>query len=236
MATIENEGIITQSKGKFLPSCGTQVVLTPIITCFNHNWYPLFLNTSHANNSPALSGKKRYNGYLSSSRQIINTLIQIIMQKIKQISLYITIILWAMIIGGVMYSHIVYFPPYLSHLPASNQLITGEYGLQDKNFWMFIHPLSIAFTITTLVLNWKSKARRKFILIAAGIYALAILFTAVYFLPRLVAFAETDSATNIIRAELFQRGQAWQHRSWIRGASLCFGFIMLLVALEKKEE
>jgi len=157
------------------------------------------------------------------------------MQKIKQISLYITIILWAMIIGGVMYSHIVYFPAYLSHLPASNQVITGAYGLQDKNFWMFIHPPAIVFTITSLVLNWKLKARRKFILIAAGIYALAILFTAVYFLPELVSFAGTNSTTDINRAELFERGQAWQHRSWMRGTFLFFGFIMLLIALEKKE-
>jgi len=61
MMTTGNEGIFTQSKGKFLPSCGAQLVLKDIITYFNYNWYPLFLNTSHANNNPALSGKKRYN-------------------------------------------------------------------------------------------------------------------------------------------------------------------------------
>ena len=69
------------------------------------------------------------------------------MQKSRQLFLFITITLWAIIIGGIVYSHIVYFPPYLSHLPESTSLITGEYGLHDENFWMFVHPLAILSTI-----------------------------------------------------------------------------------------
>jgi hypothetical protein len=76
-----------------------------------------------------------------------------IMQKSRQISLFITITLWAIIIGGISYSHVVYFPPYLSHLPESNRLITGEYGLHDENFWMLVHPLAILFTIIPLILS-----------------------------------------------------------------------------------
>ena len=142
--------------------------------------------------------------------------------------------MWAIIIGGSSYAHIVYFPPYLSNLPASNQLITGVYGLQDQNFWMLVHPFAIVSSISALVLNRKLKARRKFILIAVAIYALAILFTAIYFVPELTAFANTNNATAVNPAELFQRGQTWQYRSWIRGVFLFFGFIMLLMALEKK--
>ena len=153
------------------------------------------------------------------------------MQKSRQISLYVTIALWAIIIGGVVYSHIVYFPAYLGNLPQSNQLITGANGLHEENFWMFIHPFAIVLTITTLILNWKLKQRRKFILIAAVIYALAIYFTAIYFVPELIAFSKsTDPAS---AAELYERGQTWQHRSWIRGSFLFLGFIMLLVAFEK---
>ncbi len=77
------------------------------------------------------------------------------MHKAKQISLYAAIICWAVLIGGVMYSHIVYMPAYLGHLPESNQLITGKFGLRDENFWMLIHPWAILTTILTLILNWK---------------------------------------------------------------------------------
>ena len=157
------------------------------------------------------------------------------MQKSRQLSLFITITLWAIIAGGIAYSHIVYFPPYLSHLPESNHLITGEYGLHDENFWQLAHPLTIFFTIITLILNWKLKARRKFILIALGIYALAIVATASFFLPELKAFAESHNSTTIASAGWFQRGQTWQHLSWIRGFFMYLSFILLLIALTKNK-
>ena len=158
------------------------------------------------------------------------------MQIAKQVSLFVTITLWAIIIGGVIYSHIVYFPPYLSHLPDSNKLITGKYGLQEGNFWMLVHPFVILSLTITLILNWKLATRRKFILIAFSIYALAIVATALYFLPELKAFAAGSDSTTVTPAEWYQRGQRWQHLSWIRGASLFVGFIMLLIALVKDKQ
>ncbi|MEO6190142.1 MAG: hypothetical protein ABIO44_07035 [Saprospiraceae bacterium] len=155
------------------------------------------------------------------------------MKNAKQLSLYAAITLWAIIIGGVVYSHIVYFPPYLSHLPESNNLITGEYGLKEENFWMLIHPLTILTTIITLILNWKLKARRKFILITVSIYALAIIATGIYFVPELMAFADSNNNTSVKPSEWFQQGQTWQHLSWIRGFFMYIGFVMLLIALTK---
>jgi hypothetical protein len=155
------------------------------------------------------------------------------MKKIREISLFIALITWAMLVGGVMYSHVVYFPAYLSNLPESNSLITGEHGLHDENFWMFVHPLAILSTVTTLILNWKLALRRKFILIPLGIYALAIIATAFYFVPELMAFAESNNSTMVTSSEWFQRGQTWQHLSWVRGFSLFSGFVLLLIALTK---
>jgi len=155
------------------------------------------------------------------------------MIQARQISLYIALTFWAIIIGGVMYSHIVYFPPYLSHLPESNKLITGDYGLHDGNFWMLVHPFTIVTTIATLTLNWRIKKRRNLILIAFGIYAIAIVATGTYFLPNLLAFASSSSGTTIPASEWYQRGQTWQHFSWIRGSSLYVGFLTLLIALTR---
>ena len=155
------------------------------------------------------------------------------MQKAQQISLFTAITFWAIIVGGVMYSHIVYFPPYLSHLPESNKLITGEYGLHDGSFWMLVHPFAILSTIIALILNWKLKTRRKFILITLSIYVLAIIATAIYFVPGLMAFADSNNNSTVSPSEWFQRGQTWQHLSWIRGFFMYIGFVMLLIALTK---
>jgi hypothetical protein len=158
------------------------------------------------------------------------------MQTVKQLSLFIVIALWAILIGGVMYSHIVYFPAYLSHLPESNKLITGEYGLHDENFWMLVHPFAILSTVATLILNWKFLAGRKLILTSFSIYALAIIVTAIYFVPELKAFANSSITPNITEAKWNQRGQRWQQFSWIRGSFLFIGFIMLLIALTKNKQ
>ena len=131
-----------------------------------------------------------------------------------------------------MYSHIVYFPPYLSHLPESNSLISGDYALHDENFWLSLHPILIVTTIATLILNWRLVTRRKFILIPLCIYAMALTATAFYFVPGLMAFADSHHST-VPASEWTQRGQTWQHLSWIRGSSLFVGFVMLLIALTK---
>src|SRR5688572_11086023 len=151
----------------------------------------------------------------------------------RQVSLFVALTFWAIIIGGVMYSHIVYFPAYLSYLPESNQLIKGEYGLHDENFWMFIHPFAIVTTIATLILNWRLKSRRKPILIALSIYILAIVVSAIYFIPNLLIFANSDTITTVTPSEWYNRGQTWQHLSWLRGGSLYIGFLLLLSALTK---
>jgi hypothetical protein len=149
-----------------------------------------------------------------------------------QFFLYLTLILWGTLIGGIMYSHIVFFPPYLSHLPGSTALISGEYGLHDEAFWTLIHPVLILTSIVTVILNWKMPSRRKYILIAIGIYALAIISTFTYFVPELKAFADSAHSTTT-PGEWLQRGQKWQYLSWTRGFFMYAGFVMLLIALTK---
>lgn len=155
------------------------------------------------------------------------------MQQAKQISLCIAITCWAMLLGGILYSHIVFFPPYLSHLPESTQLITGEYGLKDENFWMFIHPVTLVSVLLALLLHRKAKTTRKFIVMALGIYMLVLVATALYFVPELLAFARSADNSAVPAEAWLQRGQTWQYLSWVRGSFMLAGFIMLLTALVK---
>jgi hypothetical protein len=98
---------------------------------------------------------------------------------------------------------------------------------------MFVHPFAIVTTIATLILNWRMKSRRKPILIALSIYILAIVVSAIYFIPNLLIFANSDTITTVTPSEWYDRGQTWQHLSWLRGGSLYVGFLLLLSALTK---
>jgi hypothetical protein len=147
-------------------------------------------------------------------------------------SLFPAIILWGTLLGGIAYSHLVYFPVYLSALPASAVVVTGPYGLHEAIFWMTIHPLLILSLIVALALNWKLRSRRKLILISFAIYFLVLVVTQIYFLPELVAF-EQSPQSNVSASEWLARGQRWQRLSWIRGIIMYAGILPLLLALTK---
>ncbi len=154
------------------------------------------------------------------------------MNRVKEISLCITLLVWATLIGAVMYSHIVFFSTYLYHLPQSTSLINGAYGIHDEKFWMLIHPICVLSLLVTLTLNWKLPARRRFLLIAVGIYVVALVTTAIYFVPELKAFAQS-SQSNLPAAEWLERGKLWERLSWTRGLAMYCGFAMLLMAFVK---
>jgi hypothetical protein len=147
-------------------------------------------------------------------------------------SLFLAVVLWGTLLGGIAYSHLVYFPVYLSALPDSAVVVNGPYGLHEAVFWMTIHPLLILSLILALVLNRKSKQRRERIMISLAVYVVVIVVSSLYFIPELGAFARSPQS-GLTPAEWLARGQRWQRLSWIRGAVMYLGLLPLLVALTK---
>ncbi|HEX8500184.1 MAG TPA: anthrone oxygenase family protein [Pyrinomonadaceae bacterium] len=150
--------------------------------------------------------------------------------RLNTLSLMLSVVLWGTLLGGIAYSHLVYFPAYLSALPDSAVVVNGPYGLHEGRFWMTIHPLLILSLIVTLALNWGSRARRKLILISFAVYALVIVVTQIYFIPELIAF-ERSPGSSLPPAEWLARGRRWQRLSWLRGAVCYAAFVPLLLAL-----
>lgn len=150
-------------------------------------------------------------------------------------SLLLAVILWGTLLGGIVYSHIVYFPVYLSALPDSAVVVNGTYGLNEVPFWATIHPLLIISLILALALNWKSAPRRKLILISFAIYVVILIISGVYFVPELRAF-QSSPESSLSRTEWLVRGQRWQRLSWIRGAVCYAAIVPLLLALTRPLE
>jgi hypothetical protein len=147
-------------------------------------------------------------------------------------SLFLAITLWGTLLGGIVYSHLVYFPVYLSALPDSSIVVNGPFGLHEARFWLLIHPLLILSMLATLALNWKLRERRKLILISVGIYFVVLVVTQLYFLPELSAFRESPKSS-LSPADWLARGTLWQRLSWLRGAVMYIGLLPLLLALTK---
>ena len=155
--------------------------------------------------------------------------------KARTIALMVSVLLMGILLGGIVYSHIAFFPSYLSGLPDSAVLVNGPYPINDGNFWVLIHPLAILSLIVSLVLNWKLRARRKLIAVTLIIYVVAEIATTFYFVPELMAFRSSPNS-GISPAEWYARGQRWQHLSWVRGTVMSLGYIALLLALVVRED
>ncbi|HLM58707.1 MAG TPA: hypothetical protein VK422_21565 [Pyrinomonadaceae bacterium] len=150
--------------------------------------------------------------------------------RVGTYSLFLAVILWGTLLGGIAYSHLVYFPVYLSALPDSAVVVNGPYGLHEAVFWMTIHPLLILSLILALALNWKSRPRRNRILISSAIYVVVIVASGLYFIPELGAF-QRSPGSGLSTAEWLARGHRWQRLSWVRGAVMYAGILPLLAAL-----
>ena len=150
-------------------------------------------------------------------------------------ALFLTIILWGTLLGGIAYSHLVYFPVYLSALPDSAVVVNGAYGLHEGTFWRLIHPLLILSFVVTLALNWRSAPRRKLILMSLAVYVVVLVVSMLYFIPELVAF-ERSPGSGLLPAEWLARGQRWQRLSWIRGATMYASILPLLLALTRPDD
>ena len=151
------------------------------------------------------------------------------------IALMASILLMGILLGGIVYSHLVYFPVYLSSLPDSAVLVNGPYALQEQRFWLLIHPLAVLSLIVSLALNWKNRARRKLIAIPLIVYVLALVVTSLYFVPELMNFQNSRNL-NVSRAEWYARGRRWQYLSWIRGTLMGLSIVPLLLALRLRED
>lgn len=159
------------------------------------------------------------------------------MQKVSAgtFALMMSVVVWGVLLGGIVYSHLVYFPVYLGGLPDSAVLVNGPHALNEGRFWMMIHPIAILSLIVSIALNWRHSPRRNLVLITLGAYILVIIVTSIYFLPELFAFAESQRSS-ISSAEWLARGNRWQYLSWMRGVVMFACIIPLLFALIRPED
>lgn len=147
-------------------------------------------------------------------------------------ALMLTVVLWGTLLGGITYSHLVFFPVYLSDLPNSAVLVNGPYGLSEGIFWLLIHPLLITSLIVSIILNWNSRTRRNLVALSFAVYIAVLVITLIYFVPELVLFKSSPQST-VQASEWLARGKRWQHLSWIRGFIMYLAIVPLLFSLTK---
>ncbi len=113
---------------------------------------------------------------------------------------------WGTVLGGAVYSNLVYFPSYLSDLPNSTVVAQGPYGMDESVFWGPAHLALILCLIAAGWTNWAASTRRKLILTSSAVYVGLLAWSVLYFFPELFAFADSPNLTSVPAEEWLARG------------------------------
>lgn len=156
------------------------------------------------------------------------------MKSVKTILLIAASISFIIVAGGATYEHLCVVPKWKLGPPASLIMFQGPYGLAPGNFWMLIHPVTLALLVSALIANWKT-ARRKYIIIPLSVYVLILIITSIYFVPELMAITKT-AYQPISNDGLIARSALWEKLSLVRLAVCVVIAGVLLFSLTKGNE
>ena len=152
--------------------------------------------------------------------------------RIEQLILWLFVILAAIVIGGGLYEMRVVVPLWAHAPPESVWRFASErvnHPVDTPNaglrFWIFITPLHLLVSLVMFFVGLKTRgAHRRFVLIAAAIFAVLHLSALLYFVPAIDKLFTSQNA-GLSPAEVTARVQAWVYGSWLRFA---IGFVGLI--------
>lgn len=151
-------------------------------------------------------------------------------EKFAFLTLFITVLLFGVVNGGGIYEEMIVSPVWSASPPESLALIQPPDGLTLTNFWIPFHIAANIFLIIALVMNWKVKKRRAYLLVVLGLYAIIRAVTFAYFAPEIMTFQNTP-AQGPFSPELAAKAERWTTLSWFRTIGEIGINILLLLAL-----
>jgi hypothetical protein len=150
--------------------------------------------------------------------------------KLAFLTLFITVLLFGVLNGGGLFEEIVVAPVWSASPPTSFALIQAPNGLSLISFWIPFHIAANIFLIVALILNWRIKIRRNYLLIVLGLYMVIRVATFAYFAPEIIVFENTP-AQGAFSPEFAARAEQWTILSWFRTIGEIGIYILLLLAI-----
>jgi hypothetical protein len=153
------------------------------------------------------------------------------MKSPKDLLLILGSICFIIVLGAAVYEHIVLIPKWSAAPPASLTMYQGTYGLHPENFWIPIHPITLALLVAALITNWNNTRRKDLLTVMVG-YVLILLVTFTYFVPTLIRITSTPFQDTADQT-LVDQSSMWETLSLIRLGLIVILSIILLSALTK---
>jgi hypothetical protein len=141
-------------------------------------------------------------------------------------------------VGGGLYEHIVLMPLWADSPPSSLAMIQPGTGVPLQEFWIPVHVAITVFLLLSLVLAWKERKARRFLVIGLGSYVTMRVWSGLFFIPEMLAFHSVPLNAPA-SFELTARVTRWTFWTWFREPFDALSFLAFLLALfwlERPEE
>ena len=135
-------------------------------------------------------------------------------------------------LGGGLYESIVLTPLWSRSPPSSFAIIQPVTGVPLQRFWIPVHAAITVFIMAALVTTWRDRAARRLVLIALASYIVMRTWSAVFFIPEMLAF-QTVPLDSTPSAELSARVSRWTFWTWFREPLDVVSLLCALLALHR---
>ncbi|WP_461533367.1 anthrone oxygenase family protein [Sinomicrobium sp.] len=153
--------------------------------------------------------------------------------KLKQISLYVCIVLTSGILFTNLYNSLVDATSWGADIPDSIRTVREYYkSVNPGNYYRGVTPVVQLICLLTVLLFWKSsKQIRYYLLIALIIYLIGDVLTFTYFYPRNEFVFQTGNIKDINAME--KAITEWQNMNWVRSVLVVISIVLYCMALHK---
>ena len=117
--------------------------------------------------------------------------------------------------GAQLFETALIVPAWTAAPPASLGLFQGEHRLDFKVFWIVLHSLHEITFVVALVLCWKLKAVRHWMLGLLLVHMAVRVWTLAYFVPTIVGFQSMPPSPSVDPA-LVREATRWRSLNLIR--------------------
>ena len=117
--------------------------------------------------------------------------------------------------GAQIFETTLIVPAWTAAPPASLGLFQGKYRLDFKAFWIVFHSLHEVTFILALVLCWKLKAVRHWMLVLLLVHMAVRVWTLAYFAPTIIGFQRMTPSPSVDPA-LVREAARWRTLNVVR--------------------
>lgn len=148
-------------------------------------------------------------------------------ERITYILLWLSVVVWGCMLGGIIYETLVVVPVWSAAPPESTGVMTHpRFPIVPSRMWIPFSNLHTLISIAVVIFAWNQRSRRWWLLFALAVVIVSHVMQFGYFWPTNRAMAEAGVAPT----EAISMANQWKAVNWFRVGYIAAGFLATLRA------